>query len=124
MPARPSHIPHAVERATLQKMSAAEALPLEKLHPAGKQTVAGMLAKGWIERRSNDRGRLGYCITAVGQEAMKVKIPDRRWAGFLQPTKTSSSSAGVRSVIHQASLAKSDHRNQGNAGNEFIVDNI
>ena len=78
MPARPSHIPHAVERATLQKMSAAEALPLEKLHPAGKQTVAGMLAKGWIERRSDDRGRLGYCITAVGQEAMKVKIPDRR----------------------------------------------
>jgi hypothetical protein len=78
MPARPSHIPYAVERTTLQKMSAAEALPLEKLHPARKQTVAGMLAKGWIKRRSDDWGRPGYCITAVGQEAMKVKIPDRR----------------------------------------------
>jgi hypothetical protein len=45
MPARPSHIPHAVERTTLQKMSATAGVPLEKLHPAGKQTVAGMLAK-------------------------------------------------------------------------------
>ena len=78
MPARPSHIPHAVERATLQKMSAAEGLPLEKLHPAGKQTVAGMLAKGWIERRSDDRGRPGYSITTAGREAMKAKIPERR----------------------------------------------
>jgi hypothetical protein len=78
MPARPSHIPHTVERATLQRMSATEELPLEKLHPAGKQTVTGMLAKGWIERRSDGGGRLGYCITAAGQKALKAKIPDRR----------------------------------------------
>jgi len=57
MPARTSHIPHAVERSTLQKMNLTEGLPIEKLHPAGRQTIAGMLAKGWIERRSDDRGR-------------------------------------------------------------------
>jgi hypothetical protein len=78
MPPRPSHIPHAVERATLQKMSATENLPIEKLHPAGKQTVAGMLAKGWIERKSDDRGRPAYCRTLAGEEAMKVKIPEKR----------------------------------------------
>ena len=44
MPARPSHIPHARERSTLQKMSAIEGLPIEKMHPAGKHTVAGMMA--------------------------------------------------------------------------------
>jgi hypothetical protein len=78
MPARPSHIPHAVERTTLQKMSATAGVPLEQLHPAGKQTVAGMLAKGWIERRSDDRGRPGYCITPTGQAAMRMKIPEKR----------------------------------------------
>jgi hypothetical protein len=59
-------------------MSATEGLVLEKLHPAGKQTVAGMLAKGWIERRSDHRGRPAYCRTLAGEEAMKVKIPERR----------------------------------------------
>jgi hypothetical protein len=78
MPARPSHIPHSVERTTLQRMSATTGLPVEKLHPSGKQTVASMLTKGWIERRSDDQGRAVYCITAAGQEALKAPIPVKR----------------------------------------------
>ena len=78
MPARPSHIPHSVERTTLQRMSPTTGLPVEKLHPSGKQTVASMLTKGWIERRSDDQGRAVYCITAAGQEALKALIPVKR----------------------------------------------
>jgi DNA-binding PadR family transcriptional regulator len=37
-----------------------------------------MLSKGWIERRSDDRGRAVYCITAAGQEALKAPIPQKR----------------------------------------------
>jgi len=78
MPARPSHIPHAVERSTLQKMNPTEGLPIEKMHPAGRQTIASMLAKGWIERRSDDRGRAVYCITEAGFEALRTRIPNSR----------------------------------------------
>jgi hypothetical protein len=78
MPARPSHIPHVVERTTLQQMSATKGLPLEKLYPSGKQTVASMLAKGWIERRSDDQARPVYCITAAGLEALQAPIPGNR----------------------------------------------
>jgi hypothetical protein len=76
MPPRPAHIPHNIERATLQKMSPAEGLPLEQLYPAGKQTVAGMLAKGWIERRAG--AGTTYCITPAGEAALKAKIPPSR----------------------------------------------
>jgi hypothetical protein len=73
MPARPSHIPHTVERTT-----ATRGLPFEKLYPSGKQTVASMIAKGWIEGRSDDQGRAVYCITAAGQGALKAPIPGNR----------------------------------------------
>jgi hypothetical protein len=78
MPARPSHIPHAMERSTLQRMSPTVGMPSEKLHPAGKQIVAKMVAKGWIERRSDARGRNVYCITATGLEALRAPIPKGR----------------------------------------------
>jgi len=78
MPAGPSHIPHYVERTTPQRMSTTEGLPFEKLRPSGKQTAAGMVAKGWIERRSDGQGRPVYCITAAGQHALKAPIPLKR----------------------------------------------
>jgi hypothetical protein len=65
MPPRPSHIPHAMERSTLQGMSLTVGTPSDKLR-AGKQTVAKMVAKGWIERRPDTRGRPVYCITTSG----------------------------------------------------------
>jgi hypothetical protein len=46
-------------RSTLQRMSPTEGLPIEKLHPSGKHTVANMAAKGWIER-------LGFGPQALG----------------------------------------------------------
>ena len=78
MPPRPRHIPHSMERTTLQRMSPTEGLPIEKLHPSGKHTIASMTAKGWIERRSDDHGRAVYCITPAGQEALKAPIPHKR----------------------------------------------
>ena len=76
MPARPSHIPHNLERTTLQKMSATRGLPSSQLHPAGKETIAGMIAKGWIEMCSDGRGGTGYSITPAGEAALKAKIPE------------------------------------------------
>jgi hypothetical protein len=76
MPARPSHIPHNLEHTTLQRMSTIQGLSSEQLHPAGKQTIAGNLAKGWIERCSDGLGGTGYSITPAGEAALKAKIPD------------------------------------------------
>ena len=75
MPQRASHIPHANERSALQKMRLREQLTIEKLHPAGKQTIDKMLEKGWIERGSDAVGRAVYCITTIGQEALRAYIP-------------------------------------------------
>jgi hypothetical protein len=77
MPARPSHIPHTNERTALQRMSVTKGLSSEELHPAGKQAIASMVAKGWIERRSNDHGRPFYFITPAGQAALKAPIPGK-----------------------------------------------
>jgi hypothetical protein len=73
----PSHIPQTNERSALQRMSVTKGLSTEELHPAGKQTIATMLAKGWIERRSNDHGRLVYFITAAGQAALTAPISSK-----------------------------------------------
>jgi hypothetical protein len=78
MPPRPSHIPHSNERTALQRMSVTKGLSTEELHPAGQQTIATMVAKGWIERRSNDHGRTVYFITAAGQAALTAPIPVKR----------------------------------------------
>jgi hypothetical protein len=72
MPPRPSHIPHVRERTALQKMSATQGLPLEKLE-ASKQTIAGMVAKGWVKKQSDMR----YCITPAGLAALRSKIPGK-----------------------------------------------
>ena len=70
---RPDHIPHADERSALQRMSAGQRLPLHKLHPAGKKTVARMLATGWIESEAGVYG-VRYLITPVGRAALMAKI--------------------------------------------------
>ena len=75
MPARPSHIPHATERTVLQKMSLTRGIPPEQMHPAGKQIILGMLAKGWIEKQPDGRT---YCITTAGTEALRTIIPTKR----------------------------------------------
>ena len=75
MPPRPSHLPHNLERTALQKMSATQGLPLAQLHPAGKQTIARMVAKGWIEREIDASAGAKYRITRAGEAALKAKIP-------------------------------------------------
>jgi hypothetical protein len=74
MPPRPSHLPHNLERTALQKLSATYGLPLAKLHPAGKKTIANMMAKGWIEKQVDDAGTT-FRITPAGEAALKAKIP-------------------------------------------------
>jgi hypothetical protein len=75
MPPRPRHIPHNAERTVLQKMSLTRGLTVERLHPAGKRTVAGMVAKGWIAKQPDGRT---YCITPAGDAALKAIIPVKR----------------------------------------------
>jgi hypothetical protein len=75
MPPRPKHIPHNIERTTLQKMSRTRGLTFESLQPAGKQTVAGMVAKGWIQKNPDDGT---YCITPAGDATLKAIIPVKR----------------------------------------------
>jgi hypothetical protein len=75
MSARPSHIPHATERTALQKMSPTRGLSADMMHPAGRGTIAGMLAKGWIDRQMDGRT---YCITPAGDAALKAVIPVKR----------------------------------------------
>ena len=79
MPPGPPHIPHATERAALQRMSPTRGLRPEQLHPAGGGIIAGMLAKGWIVKQPDGRT---YCITPTGEEALKAIIPvtgKQRW---------------------------------------------
>jgi predicted transcriptional regulator len=56
-------------------MSPTRGLTFERLQPAGKQTVAGMVAKGWIEKQPDGRT---YCITPAGDAALKAVIPVKR----------------------------------------------
>jgi hypothetical protein len=69
-----------MERSALQKMSSTQGLPLAQLHPAGKQTIAGMVAKGWIKRQADGNAGASYCITPAGEAALKAKIPADRQA--------------------------------------------
>jgi hypothetical protein len=79
MSPRPRHLPHAIERSALQTLRTNPGLSLEKLHPAGSQTVAGMLAKGWIAKEVDARRGAQYSITSAGEAALKAQIPpDRR----------------------------------------------
>jgi len=74
MPPRPGHIPHAMERSALQKLLSGQALSLLQLHPAGKDTVARMLGKGWLASEAYAHGKR-YKITAAGEAAFRAKIP-------------------------------------------------
>ena len=75
MPLRPSHLPHNLERSALQKLNAEWALASSKVHPAGKKTIAGKLAKGCIkEQMVGDQGA-SYVISPEGDAALKAKIP-------------------------------------------------
>ena len=74
MPAGPGYIPQAKERAALQKMSFTRGLRPEQL-PAGKQMIASMVAKRWIEKQPDGRS---YCKTPAGDEALKAIISVKR----------------------------------------------
>ncbi|WP_154070768.1 hypothetical protein [Bradyrhizobium lablabi] len=53
-------------------MSVGMGLSSDKLYPAGKQTIAAMLTKGWIERNGGS-----YFITEAGQAALRALIPTK-----------------------------------------------
>ena len=72
MPPRPSHLPHTIERAALQKLLVRSSADL---HPAGKKTILRMIEKGWI------KGPLAggqFEITVSGEAALKAQLPIKR----------------------------------------------
>jgi hypothetical protein len=54
-------------------MSATKGLPSTQMHPAGKSTIAEMLAKGWIKTQMVTGGVASYLITPVGEAALRQK---------------------------------------------------
>jgi hypothetical protein len=77
MPQRPKHIPTHIERSALQWLRSHEWDIEQNLRPAGPNTIATMLEKGWIERLPDVTLRK-VRITEAGQAALKVRIPFKR----------------------------------------------
>jgi hypothetical protein len=77
MPPRVDHIPQARERSALQKLLSGKSLSLVQLYPAGENTIAGMVSKGWIVSEALAQGRY-FRITPAGAEAFRAKIPDSK----------------------------------------------
>ena len=75
MPLRAGHLPNHVERSCLQKLRAHAELRADRL-PAGKQALARLIEKGWIESSG-----FAYRITPAGEAAMKAKIPTPKKIG-------------------------------------------
>jgi hypothetical protein len=72
VPARPSDLPNYYERIALQKLAKGSELSAAQLAPAGRQTIAKLLEKGWIQH--GDAARL-YRITKAGDAAMRAELP-------------------------------------------------
>jgi hypothetical protein len=53
---------------------ATQGLSSAQLHPAGKHTITGMVAKGWSERQLDVRAGTRYCITPAGEAALRRKF--------------------------------------------------
>jgi hypothetical protein len=75
MAIRDSEIPHYRERASLQSIKHGNWIIQTALYPAGKQSIANMLRKGWIESRVDPSGAEQFRITQAGKDAMVTKIP-------------------------------------------------
>ncbi len=56
MPSRPSSPSSQSSAQRLSKDDRYSGAVLVQLHPAGKQTIAGMVAKGWIEMQMDANG--------------------------------------------------------------------
>ena len=55
-------------------MNATHGLSSAQLHPAGKHTIARLIAEGWIEKQMDASG-VRYRITPAGEAALQAKIP-------------------------------------------------
>jgi hypothetical protein len=78
MAPRVAGIPHHRERESLQQIKNRNWVVQTDLYPAGKETIASMLRKGWIERREDPVGLVQFRITQAGKAAMAAKIPGGR----------------------------------------------
>ena len=79
MPPRPRHLPDNRERTALQKMSASRWSSLAQLSPLSEKVIAGMVGKGWVEKKLDARTGARYRITPAGVAALKAKIPINRY---------------------------------------------
>ena len=78
MAIRDSEIPHYRERASLQSIEHGNWVIQNALYPAGKQSIANILRKGWIEFRVDPSGAEQFRITQAGKDALVTKIPISR----------------------------------------------
>jgi hypothetical protein len=107
MPAGPSHIPQARERAALQKMSPTRGMRLEQLHPAGKQLIASLVTKGWIEKQQDGRT---YCIMPAGEAGLASPARSNAFPLMVLeavPAACSATSAGIKKGRISATLRRS-----------------
>jgi hypothetical protein len=74
MPARPAHLPNTRERSALQLLSSGRGLSLAKLYIAGRKTIQGLIAKGWVASDENGL-EATYRITDAGLGALQEKLP-------------------------------------------------
>jgi hypothetical protein len=75
MPPRIAGIPQYRERVALQSIKHRSWVPQTALHPAGEETIASMLRKGWLERQIGPGGTPQFRITEAGKAAIAAKIP-------------------------------------------------
>ena len=74
MALRDPEIPNHRERSALQSMTLGNWVAEKELFPAGKATVASLVAKGWIEPGANTSGPRQFRITQTGKMALSAKI--------------------------------------------------
>jgi hypothetical protein len=75
MAPRNPEIPSHRERAALQLAKHGNWVEPNDLHPAGDGTIAGLIRKGWIERRIGPSAEEQLRITHAGRAALAAKIP-------------------------------------------------
>ncbi len=64
---------------TLRTLSGGLVESIGGLHPAGEKTIAELLSAGWIEQApyGASGSRMGYRITATGEETLKAGRPPK-----------------------------------------------
>jgi hypothetical protein len=75
MALRDPKIPDSRERSALQLMKHGNWVARNDLYPTGKNAIASLVRKGWIEQRIGPSASKQLRITPAGRAALAAKIP-------------------------------------------------